>query len=212
MKRSSQVPAHSSTITHNTQFEYCLRAGETITVGLHIRFTFSNKDGNRRFYSSFPQRTRSLLIMKGILSSSGAHLLLPNLSFSFSILAQSVCSHAPITRMTVSACAVPSIVPNAPGGDPSDGLTRDTCLPNGLCMNSQNSGKGITYWRDLSISTDWSNKGKCLNVCTESDISLEKIIRQEQPLNSPPMMGPEIRRPGVAVRIMPSAATRQVLS
>lgn len=121
-------------------------------------------------------------IMKGAVSCYWVHLLV--FSLSFSTLATSVC-YFPNEHSTefdsvyqpcsfsndgVSMCCALSR-DNPPGGNSSDGLTRDTCLQNGLCMNSQNAGDATTYWRDLCTSTDWSDKGKCLNVCVDIDVS-----------------------------------------
>ena len=57
---------------------------------------------------------------------------------------------------------------NAPGGDWSDGLTKDTCLPNGICQNNHTANGEVEtlYFREQCTEQDWTS-GKCLDICED---------------------------------------------
>ncbi|KAF2646827.1 hypothetical protein P280DRAFT_464988 [Massarina eburnea CBS 473.64] len=76
-----------------------------------------------------------------------------------------VCSEDASNPLSSICCALNRT--NVAGGKSSDGLTADTCLPNGLCQNESEDDSGnhhFTYQRAYCTTADW-NSGKCLTTC-----------------------------------------------
>jgi hypothetical protein len=65
---------------------------------------------------------------------------------------------------------------NPSGGNNDNGLTADICLENGLCENKIHVTYGedttlvTLYYRDYCTSSNWTDDGGCLDVCTEQTV------------------------------------------
>ncbi|KAJ8101651.1 hypothetical protein POJ06DRAFT_68752 [Lipomyces tetrasporus] len=94
-------------------------------------------------------------------------------------------------QSSVSMCCATSRT-NPPSGPFANGLTADTCLPNGMCQNIvqwTSPGGQVTYnysyFRDQCTDAQWSSN-KCLNVCRtgQSDGSTAAMTPCDNTANS----------------------------